>query len=278
MKVRLLTLDDRDRAKALWQNTFDDPPAFVDWYFKNRYLPEWSAGAFEGRELVSVVHGTPMSLSLGDGSFPTLMTSGVATVLSARGQGHMYAVMRFLQEEAERRGVNALFNHPQRQGAYAHLGFRPITFTKYWQGKGELSPGRISPFDEDKAFRVYAALADRYTAYARRDRGSFHLKMEDYAADGAKRYLLEEAGEAVGYAIYFEKAGIYGEEVLSLKGYGSILHEMKRIAGHRPVCAKLPPDADAPGEVHPQNVMLAQDSIWQAIKASKRTCFCVDEY
>lgn len=278
MTIRLLTAAEREQAKVLWQNTFDDLPAFVDWFFENRYLPRWSVGVFDGQALISVIHGAPMELSLGIGSFPALMTSGVATVPAARGKGYMHEAMRFLQKHAREQGVHALFNHPQRPGAYAHLGFRPSTFTRYWQGEGEFLPGTIRPFSEDEAFRVYSIMADRYAGFVRRDREAFRLKMADYAADGARGFLLEEAGEAVGYCVFFEKEDVYGEEVLSLSAYGPILHELKRIAGNRSVCAKLPPDADAPGEVLPQNVMLAPEEVWKAMEEADRPFFCVDEY
>lgn len=278
MTVRLLTPGDLPRAKALWQSAFDDPPAFVDWFFENRYLPRWSAGVFDGDALLSVIHGTPMELSLGDVSFAALMTSGVATVPRERRKGHMYAAMRFLQAHAEAHGIHALFNHPQRPGAYAHLGFRPSTYTKYWQGEGVFHSGTIEPFEEDRAFEVYSALADRYTGFVRRDRASFRLKMADYASDGARAFLLREAGEAVGYCVCFDAEEVCAEEVLSLTGYGPILHELQCIAAGRPVSAKLPPDADAPGEVRPQNVMLASEAIWQAMEQTGSPCFCVDEY
>lgn len=278
MTIRMLTADDREQARALWQSTFDDLPSFVDWFFENRFMPSWSVGIFDEDKLISAIHGTPMELSLGASSFRALMTSGVATVPSARGQGHMYHAMRFLQAEAEERGVSALFNHPQRPSAYAHLGFRPSTFTRYWQGEGTFLPGRIVPFSEEEAFGVYKAMADRYAGFVLRDRDSFYMKMADYASDGAKGFLLEAAGRTVGYCVYFDKDDVYGEEVLSLSDYGPLLHELRRIAGDRGASAKLPPDADAPGEVVPQNVMLAPKSIWQAMEASGRPCFCVDEY
>lgn len=278
MNIRLLRAEDREQAKALWQVAFDDPPEFVDWFFENRYMPQWSAGAFNVNELISVIHGTPMELSLGNSSFPALMTSGVATLPSERGKGIMHDTMRFLQQHAEKQGIHALFNHPQRPGAYAHLGFRPSTYTKYWQGEGTFVSGEIAPFSEDEAFRVYSSIADRYAGFVRRDREAFLRKMADYASDGAKGFLLMEAGKAVGYGVYFEKEGVYAEEVLSLAGYGPILCELQRLAGSKPVSAKLPPDADAPGDILPQNVMLASEEIWRAMTACGRPCFCVDEY
>ena len=100
MTIRLLTRSDLSQTRALWETAFDDPPAFVDWFFENRYLPAWSVGVFDGNKLISAIHGTPMDLSLGDGSFTALMTSGVATIPEERGRGHMYDAMRFLQGEA----------------------------------------------------------------------------------------------------------------------------------------------------------------------------------
>ena len=278
MTIRLLTMEDKAQAKAIWQSCFDDPPAFVDWFFVNRYLPRWSVGVLDGEKLISVIHGTPMELTAGASSFSALMTSGVATVPRERGKGHMHAAMRYLQAHAEQHGISALFNHPQRPGAYAHLGFRPSTFTKYWRGEGTFTPGVIEPFSEEQAFQVYEAVSHRYNGFVRRDRAAFRLKMADYASDGAKGFLLQEAGETVGYCVYFEREDVYGEEVLSLSGYGPIFHELQRVAGNRSVLAKLPPDADAPWEVLPQNVMLAPPDLWQAMEASGRPCFCVDEY
>ena len=278
MMIRLLRAKDRDQAKALWQIAFDDPQPFLDWYFENRYLPQWSVGAFEGNELISVIHGTPMALTAGEGTFPALMTSGVATVPWARGRGHMHEAMELLQTYAQSHGIYALFNHPQRPGAYARLGFRPSTFTRYWQGKGTFAPGEIVPFSEEAAYQVYSAISNRYSGFVRRDLAAFRLKMAEHASDGAKGFLLAKAGKTVGYCVYFDKDEIYGEEVLSLAGYGPILHELQRIAGTRPVAAKLPPDVDAPGEIRPQNVMLAPESIWQAMHDIPRPCFCVDEF
>ena len=278
MTIRLLTPEDRRQAKALWTDTFDDPPAFVDWFFQYRYQPRWSVGVFSGTELISVVHGTPMTLTAGRASFAALMTSGVATVPWERGKGHMYAAMGFLQAHAEQNGIHALFNHPQRPGAYAHLGFRNSTFTKYWQGEGTALPGSIRPFSEEEAFAVYTAATGRYAGFVRRDRAAFGLKMADYASDGAKGFLLQEAGETVGYCVYFDKDDVYGEDVLSLSDYGPLLHELKRLALGRNVCAKLPPDANAIGQVRAQNVMLAPDHLWQMMASLDQPCFCVDEY
>ena len=139
-------------------------------------------------------------------------------------------------------------------------------------------PGKIAPFSEEQAFRLYVVVSDRYTGFARRNRDAFRLKMADYASDGAKGFLLQEAGRTIGYCVYFDKEETYGEEVLSLRSYGSILHELQRIAGGKPISAKLPPDADAPGEIRAQNVMLAPEDIWEAMCRMNRHCFCVDEY
>ena len=278
MTIRLLTEDDRAQAKALWTACFDDPPAFVDWFFQNRYMPRWSVGVFEGEKLLTAIHGTPMTLSLGEGAFPALMTSGVATVPEARGQGLMHDAMEYLHAYAQRRGVRALFNHPQRPGAYAHLGFRPSTFTRYWKGEGTYPAGEIAPFSEDEAFRIYSALSARYVGFVLRDRAAFRLKMADYASVGGRGFLMKEAGETLGYCIYFDDGSLLGEEVLSLGGYGPILHELQRLAGNKALSAKIPPDADASGDVLPQNVMLAPEDVWQTLTASEKPRFCVDEY
>ena len=278
MNCRLLTEGDKAQAKALWQTCFDDPPAFVDWFFTNRYRPEWSAGAFDGDTLITAIHGLPMTLSLGKDSFSALMTSGVATQPQAWGQGHMHRTMSFLWDYARSKGIRALFNHPQRPGAYARLGFRPSTYTRYWTGAGTYTPGEIAPFSEEAAFVIYQQAASQYAGFALRDRNAFHLKMEDYRSDGAKGFLFMEAGRPMGYAVYFEEKGIYGEEVLSLGEYGPLLRELNQLAQGQQAAAKLPPDVETAGEIRVQNVMLADEDIWAAMTGSGRPWFCVDEY
>ena len=277
MTIRLLTRSDLSQARALWETAFDDPPAFVDWFFENRYLPAWSVGVFDGNKLISAIHGTPMDLSLGDGSFTALMTSGFRIQLPAHALG-----ARFRRDRqnwlADRLDMAADIPEPR-----TFCLFRPYCQKNRLADAEQLveersAPGEIIPFDEGEAFEVYAAMADRYTGFVRRDRDAFRLKMADYAADDAGAFLLREAGKTVGYCVYFAKEEVYGEEVLSLTDYGPLLHELRRIAGDRPASAKLPPDADAPGEVRPQNVMLAPDDIWRAMEASGKPCFCVDEY
>lgn len=279
MTIRLLTPNDKAQALTLWKNVFDyDPPGFAEWYFENRYLPEWSMGVFDGGKLLTVIHGTPMNLSLGEVSFSALMTSGVATVPEARGKGLMHRAMEALRDLVAERGVRALFNHPQRPGAYAHLGFRPSSFTRYWRGEGVYPAGEIAPFIEDEAFRVYTAMSARYAGFTLRDRAAFRLKMADYASVGGQGFLLKEAGETVGYCMYFNDRSLLGEEVLCLRDYGPILHELRRLAGSKALSAKLPPDSDVPGDILPQNVMLAPEDVWQAVENSGRPWFCVDEY
>lgn len=278
MTPRLLTNADKPLAKALWRETFSDSDAFVDWFFANRYRPEWSVGLFEGEKLITAIHGTPMELSLGGGSCRALMTSGVATVPAERGRGHMHEAMRFLQAHAKAQGIEALFNHPQTPGSYARLGFRNSTFTKYWQGGGSPAAGEIGPFSEAAAYGIYQRMSARYAGFAMRSPEAFHQKLQDYFTDGAEGFMMYAQGSPVGYCVYYDGDSVYGEEVLSLSSYGPLLHELRVRAGGRQASAKLPPDAEAEGEVRPQNVMLAPEWVWTAMEKGGLPCFCVDEY
>lgn len=278
MMLRALQPSDAQKAKVLWQQTFHDSDSFLDWFFSNRFTPEWSVGLFNGPELVSIVHGLPMPLAIQNEVLPALMLSGVATVPAYQKQGHMHACIRYLQQLAHEKGIDALFNCPQNPGTYDSLGFRPFTAYKRWQGTGEGVPGIIAPFDEEAAFGVYAGLLDRYTGFALRSRDEFRRKMADYACDGGQGCMLMEQGRAIGYAIYYMGERLQAVEVLSLGTYAPLLHHLQQLCKGHAIEAKLPPDVPVKGETVPQNVLLASPEVWQKIHNSKQPCFCVDEY
>lgn len=278
MNLRLLQERDREQAIALWRVCFpEDSDGFVEWFFQNRFAPDWAAGLFAGERLLSVIHGKPMRLLIRGRAEAALMVSGVGTLPECRGQGCMRETMLFLKEKAGERGIRILFNHPQKPGAYRRLGFVNATDTLYWQGQGSYKAGEISAFNEDSAYAVYQRAMVRYSGSVIRSRAEFALKMADYDSDGGRGFMALDKGEPVGYAVYFSNAGVYGEEVLSLGSYEPILFRLKELAGNLPAKAKLPPDAAAEGEIRPQNVMLAPKSVLDNLRSGAPR-FCVDEY
>lgn len=280
MIYRLLTRKDRPQAQELWELAFkEDADGFARWYFDRRYLPEYSAGCFQGDRLLSVIHGTPMKLRMKMGWCIALMTSGVATLPGFEGRGLMHTNMLFLREQMQKRGIELLFNHPQRQGAYARLGFRPCSDTLYYQGVGN-SPlpeeYSFAPFQADEALRLYQQVMEGYRGSVYRDKAAFMLKLEEYEQDGVKGVLLLKEGVPMGYALYSGEVCLQTAELLCLRkeAYGPFLCALP----HSRVKAKLPPDILLPGEIKTQNIMLAGTEAWEAYGYEKGVCYCVEEF
>ena len=281
MQRRLLTCEDKGQAQLLWHIEFpEDSECFVRWFFDKRFLPAWSAGTFCGDTLISVIHGTPMMLRGQAKSFPALMTSGVATLPGYEGRGIMHDTMLFLREKAAKQGIDALFNHPQRKGAYAHLGFRPCTDTLYYKGDGgELLPRGYTwaSFDLEAAFTLYKQVMSIYRGSRVRTKSDFVLLLEDIACDGGIARLLLKNGSPEGYCLFgINETGLYAQEVLCLDK--EVYAPLLRALPGKHITAKLPPDIPLPGERLPQNVLLASERLWAALAYIPGQCYCLEEY
>ena len=62
--IRQLTPADLSQAREVWESSFNDQPAFLDWYFRDRFHPEEGLGVFAGDQgkdapLLSGLHLAP---------------------------------------------------------------------------------------------------------------------------------------------------------------------------------------------------------------------------
>lgn len=173
-----------------------------------------------------------------------------------------------------------MFNHPQRKGAYAHLGFRPCTDTLYYKGNGgELLPRGYTwaSFDLEAAFTLYKQVMSIYRGSRVRTKSDFVLLLEDIACDGGIARLLLKNGSPEGYCLFgINETGLYAQEVLCLDK--EVYAPLLRALPGKHITAKLPPDIPLPGERLPQNVLLASERLWAALAYIPGQCYCLEEY
>ncbi|MDD3400936.1 MAG: GNAT family N-acetyltransferase [Eubacteriales bacterium] len=287
MIVRQLNSSDVDQARAMWITRFDDSPSFVNWYFDNRFLPEYSFGSFDNGELLSISHGYPTRVRTADGIVPALMISGVSTKQGHEHKGYMHRVITAQMEYAHQRDIPLAFNKPVNINTYTSLGFVPCTDALFFHAdRISVAPCKLIAHDYRVMSELYANIMRNYFGSIVREEAAFAFKMEDYLSDDAKIVMSQD-----GYAVYFVRDNeVYVDEMLCSNDYLPLLCAIIQ-KEKLPLSAKLPPDLDLQGEVRPMCVFAATDQNectteelqrklgYITAKGSKsRQCFCIEEY
>ncbi len=289
MITRMLTLSDRGACRELWLSRFDDAPAFVDWFFHNRFSPANSVGTFDAGALVSMSLGYPMPLTSLHGDVPAWMLSGISTLPSYERQGLMHRTVRFQMRAAAQLGVPVVFNHPVRLHQYDSLGFRPITDTLYYDRSQPVSPDltfvRCEPSISDMK-HLYDVFSSACLGCICRSNTLFLLKMQDYLADNAQILGICQGARLLGYSVVFSSnERVHAEETVALDAYPPLLAALHTLADGRRVTAKLPPFLDVEGDRRAQNVAaFTMESESRDVQdffgypSRDGLCFAFDEY
>lgn len=123
MIARCLQKKDLLQAKEIWQECFDDMPAFVDWYFYRRFRPEEALGIFSGSLLLCNLHLVPYRIRLRGRTFPSAYLVGLATREQYRRQGLAKELLTFALRFLREKGIFFTFLMPFHIPFYTHLGW-----------------------------------------------------------------------------------------------------------------------------------------------------------
>ncbi|MBR1517176.1 MAG: GNAT family N-acetyltransferase, partial [Bacteroidales bacterium] len=86
--------DEREQAKALWQQTFGDSQAFADLYFDRVYSKECTVACIEGEQLIASLQLLPYGMKWHEDTTEAAYVSGVMTREEWRGKGIGRELMR----------------------------------------------------------------------------------------------------------------------------------------------------------------------------------------
>ncbi|HQM96100.1 MAG TPA: GNAT family N-acetyltransferase [Clostridia bacterium] len=232
------TCTDRDKSdmKNLWRELFRDSISFTDWFFENRFYPEYCACTYDDELLVSCAHSVPMPLLIRAKEIPSAMISGVATIEAYRKKGLMHKTFRYLVNELNSKGFSAATLKAVSRPVYYSLNYYECTKSTYIHScKDEeyLFPADWEDYDRnginknivckkidiinesDNLHSCYNSFIKNYSAVAIRDNNAFKLKMNDYLSDDAKAIAVFRNGSISGYCIYFDEEEIQAEEYIA---------------------------------------------------------------
>ncbi len=127
-ELRILeTAEERLLTRPLYEQAFEDPERFVDYYYREKCRDNTIIAEFDDSGLpLSMVHLNPYRMSVCGTEVPTCYLVAVATDSAHRHQGHMTAVMNRAYRLMEEAKIPFCWLLPVDPAIYSWMGFRTI--------------------------------------------------------------------------------------------------------------------------------------------------------
>jgi len=277
--VRRAIDSDKQGFMDLWRECFDDTEEFINFFFSERFIPEFSFCVECGGVIVSAMQSMPLSIIIRGKKLPATIVAGVSTSHEHRRLGLMRKMFVAYMHYVKSKGILAVTYKPENFGTYEFLSHYSTTCTlKYTVSKA--FPGVTgSPLhtefltrltsDEDlqsdntdleeivisgklknlqpaiinKCFKLYSLIAPSYSGIVDRTNDNFKLKLSDYKSSGGKFLMLFEGNSLLSYCFYFETPNlIQVEEFISETDTVllKLLDRLHEIANGRKLSVKIP--------------------------------------
>jgi predicted acetyltransferase len=269
--IRVANMGDRDTFRELWDICFGDSKRFTDWFFTERYVPEYSVCLVEGGRICSAMQSYPIHLNVRGRLFPAVVLAGVSTRPECEGRGFMSRGLKFFMQHIRALQIPFVAHTPARLTTFFSRGHYPVSETAHIELKEDRCPDlpgvlcAHGMYEDLAALQIcYQDVMRRYSGGVSRALADFAYKCRDYAADGAQCLAWIQDGAARGYAIYYAgQTHVHAEEVIARdeEALRILIDGLRNQAAGRELHIKLPPDAqtDFPVQVRPQGVMGAAD-------------------
>lgn len=251
---RLCTIEDKPFLRALWQRCFGDTDSFLDYYYDNRFYPEYTVCTIEDDKLVNAMYSFPVNMYIRGNIVPAAMLAGFCTDPDYRGRGYMSTAFEILINNLADSGITVGPHTPVKHDNYIRQGNYTATETKFITGiadKPKIMPsyinfGRMSEIG--KLYSVYTRFSEKYSGILARSLSDFKMKFMDLISDGGEFIIFEKYGIVGGYALYFNGVDglsavevVYDNEETEL----NLVNALAFIADCKPLKIKLPPDSAA---------------------------------
>lgn len=202
---------DKQQVRQLWKLCFNDDEEFMDWFFDQRWLPDYGVVADDAGRIAAAMQGWPYTLCVRGRSVPACMLCGVSTHPDYRGRGLMRQALTLFMTQARGREEYAVFHTPAAHPTFFSCLHYSTTDSAFVTSDSP-QPGRLygRSFDvpcaaglAERLYPAYTKLEGRYSGIVRRTPKDMRLKLADYASDGARIVYCEtDNAQTVAYAVY----------------------------------------------------------------------------
>lgn len=152
-ELRIITdYHEKQKTRALYEQAFDDPEIFVDYYYKYKCVDNVIITEVEDDKILSMAHLNPYEMNFGGISINTYYIVAVATDENHRRQGCMKRVMNEAFTLMKREKIPFCWLLPVDEAIYNWMGFETICNFR----RNKLT------YNEIKVFDVYCIHNEKY--------------------------------------------------------------------------------------------------------------------
>ena len=191
------------QLKQLWADCFQDPPAYAEFYFANRFRPEEMFVWLDGGEPGAMLSILPCEIMLGGEYRPAQYVYAVATREDLRGAGVSTSLLEYANTRLERKGRPITFLVPASEdltGFYERRGYRSAFSLKSAElGQEDFAAASLAGYTFTSATpHVYQRLRDKFfvrEGYVRwgEDAVSYALRENEYQGGTAFKITSHQA-------------------------------------------------------------------------------------
>ena len=242
--------DDKAQVKALWKLCFDDTDKFTDWFFSERWKPEYGVVAEENGKITAAMQGWHYALSIRGKKLPAVMLAGVCTHPDYRGRGLMPQCLSLFMQNARDRGELIVFHTPARHPTFfkcLHYSASDTAFVKYEADVAGECRAKIEDASDafaEKLIDCYTKNLAEYCSAVCRNIDDMRLKLRDYASSDAKLVYIEESGKITAYVLCMcDNESMTAEEFCAPNNQcrDALLSTLAYLGKNRSHTIKLPP-------------------------------------
>ncbi|RKM57654.1 GNAT family N-acetyltransferase [Butyrivibrio sp. XB500-5] len=145
---------EKENTRALYEESFDDPKEFVDYYYEDKCSDNRMIVSEENGEVISMLHLNPYTVNLCGTTVQSYYVVAVATKENRRHEGQMSRVFEKTFEILKKEHIPFIYLLPVDEAIYSPLGFEKVC---------DFSLDRISYYGEiRKNYDIYCERDDDY--------------------------------------------------------------------------------------------------------------------
>ena len=129
--VRIAKAEDKKAFYDLWKICFGDSDAFCDWFFRNRFAPDYSVVLETEGKIVSCMQAFPYTLWIRGREIPGAMLCGVSTHPDYRKKGYMGQIFTYEMKLLREKGCLVAPHTPAVLQSYFPFGHFPVADAAY---------------------------------------------------------------------------------------------------------------------------------------------------
>ena len=184
MGIRILKdLQEKEQTRALYEQNFEDPKIFIDYYYHEKCKDNLILVKEEEGQILSMLHLNPYLVSVCGNRVKSFYIFAVATDKNHRHEGHMTELLRAAFSYMKDQKIPFCFLLPVEVAIYEWIGFFVLCDLARERDDSGLPTGRERMEEIDDNYDIYCVRDERYREL---------LEIEDaLARQGVKEDLPE---------------------------------------------------------------------------------------